>query len=196
MAIQQADYMVYEPLFVSMEGVFKEYYYPQLSTLRSRIMLEAAVDPTLLGRMMAATLFTKGEFRTQVGREGWVFLHNDDRVPKHPLSSFPSPPGLSPCNLASQSPVDVPWGWTEALNRTTDLWGDRLFTNIPRIFVGYSDWSREMALRYFAEDWRWAGVVFWDKDRAKTITKHLTNDQRENCPNVDTGTGWLQRQLE
>ncbi|KAK8085673.1 hypothetical protein PG997_006944 [Apiospora hydei] len=125
-AFAQDDTIIYN--FPKYE--FLDEYYPQLPVLRREMTQAAAADPDLLDRILSSDPARGPRFRGRVGSNGWLFL---ERSPRRPLSipgtSWPPPPPLVspvPCNVASQSPVEPPWGWKEKFGRNEARWGQDL----------------------------------------------------------------------
>ncbi|KAK7943513.1 uncharacterized protein PG986_012626 [Apiospora aurea] len=158
-------------------------YYPQLPVLRRRMTQAAAVDPDFLDRMLSLDLSRGPRFWGQVGSNGWLFLQRNRPLPLPIMgSSWPPPPppppppplpplvSPFPCNVASQSPVEPPWGWKEKFGRTKNRWGQ----DLP-IRPSHRPHRLGYLLRYQEEEtfakWRWAGFVFWDRGRAETLRR-------------------------
>ncbi|KAK8070002.1 hypothetical protein PG994_006618 [Apiospora phragmitis] len=151
-------------------GYYK--YYPQLSTLRRELAAAMAAVPGLAGRLLRWDDY-EGPVQSD-----WAyhFLHWSCRRPRSTYRTArpPVPSALVPCNLTSDAPLEAPWGWTDAMvgselhhhmGGAEDLWGHELYrippANIPASvrnhFTVTLDW------------WKWAGVVFWDVERAKAL---------------------------
>ncbi|KAK6854689.1 hypothetical protein PG995_009782 [Apiospora arundinis] len=127
-----------------------------------------------------------------VGRKSWTFLRFIDR--SESASPWDVRPTV-PCNIVSQSPMRPPWAWTKALDRRVDRWGDNLFDCLSADALTDDEWKIKDSAETFAADWRWCGLVFWDKDRAEALTKGLLEERyiRYFIRALDKQTGWLEK---
>ncbi|KAK7943810.1 uncharacterized protein PG986_012923 [Apiospora aurea] len=155
--------------------------YPQLSKLRRKLTDAAAVDPELFERL---TQWKRTKKSLEHG-DAYSFLHAGNRY-YHPTTEsqtaqiasllLPPPQPSLPCNSASESPIEPPFGWTDAMAATVDdpyyvggdRWGDSLFLVSPADGAprSYSSWQ---LFKANVKEWRWGGFVFWDADRVKAL---------------------------
>ncbi|ETS74681.1 hypothetical protein PFICI_13165 [Pestalotiopsis fici W106-1] len=151
-------------------------YYPNMHSLRRRIHESTASDPALMDRILQWRDVANGKLT----RTPYKFLHYSQQLQAgtstRPLD-FPSVPR----NLTTPVSADPPWGWVDAMaGRGADRWGRDLLPQPPN---GTKADVWQATERIF-EEWRWAGFVFWEKDRAETLkTKGLLGEK--------IATGWL-----
>ncbi|KAK8879720.1 hypothetical protein PGQ11_001014 [Apiospora arundinis] len=168
--------------------------YQQPSILRRGLVrLAGGGEPTRITQMMKWLMNQAWEEPPfSVGRKSWTFLRFIDR--SESASPWDVRPTV-PCNIVSQSPMRPPWAWTKALDRRVDRWGDNLFDCLSADALTDDEWKIKDSAETFAADWRWCGLVFWDKDRAEALTKGLLEERyiRYFIRALDKQTGWLEK---
>ncbi|KAK8069965.1 hypothetical protein PG994_006581 [Apiospora phragmitis] len=196
--IAQVDSFVYD-LCIALQACEKTYeegvprmqiwqrqygeYYPQLPALRRKMTQAAAADAELMNRILASRPFRGSDSMTWVGKTAWKFLRDSHWQPNPSTSPLPPSGPPVPCNLTSQSPVEPPWGWLDAVGHTGNRWGDELYVKLP-LFANRHAWILNSLKREDFDRWRWAGFVFWDRSRVKILNRGLLD-------HVTTSTGWL-----
>lgn len=145
-------------------------YYPRLLTLQRRVADAAAADPGLVERLLQWDQHDEeqGVYGGLPYGPGYAFLHTSELARSASQATHPPPPPPSvPCNAASKSPLEAPWGWRDAVGDIQgDRWGVDLIVSPPNVLPGDRDWA---ALVYDFATWRWEGFVFWDKDRIEAL---------------------------
>lgn len=154
---------------------YQQRYTSNLSTFRAKLFEATAADTELMRNIMNYPNLSNGRL---VGTNHAFLGARHQYVQWHKTSN---PPLQSvPCNLVSESPIEPPWGWTEALGERNDgYWGLDLVSEPPP--GTRSDlWIK---VKHKFELWRWLGLVFWDPARVEAI--HNTELMAETKP------GWL-----
>ncbi|KAK8044403.1 hypothetical protein PG993_004427 [Apiospora rasikravindrae] len=174
------DDAVQQQLLLSDGDWYMNEYYPQLSKLRRKLTDTAAAVPEVFERLIQWNRTQKPLKYSDV----YSFLHAGNRYypaadsqTTQPASNFLDNSQTSfPCNSASKSPVEPPYGWTDAMAATADdpfyvggdRWGDRLLLVSPADGAPYSYSSWEL-FQAIVREWRWGGFVFWDADRVEAL---------------------------
>jgi hypothetical protein len=140
--------------------------YPSsLSAFRAKLLEATTADAELRREIMDYPDLSNGRLIGRFTQHPFLCARHK-HVPWDKHKTFKPPPPSVPCNLVSESPMETPWGWTEALgHRDDEYWGLELIP-LPPPFTG-SD-IRENIQRKF-ELWRWLGLVFWDATRVEAI---------------------------
>ncbi|KAK8131092.1 hypothetical protein PG984_007530 [Apiospora sp. TS-2023a] len=163
-------------------------YYPRLPALRQRMIQATAADPGLIDRMLFHGILSRSSGHVRLA---WKTLHANPRSPIIP----PPSPARVPSNSPSKSTMEPPWGWVSAVGSNGARWGDELVIKRP----GNAD-SRASRLHFLnkekIERWKWAGLVFWDECRAKSLHLGLLNYSYDHSVQVQDTAGWLARLCE